>query len=352
MQAGRLVAAASLRDPAVQRCLQQERPAVVLVAADSLLYPGGPGLELLLRFGPDSRSLLMLTHAAPPAVLRGVQRLYDMASAAVVAPGLAAATMAVAGPDAAAATPRPPMRMRVVHVPLRGGGSGGAGPSPASILELLLRLQPRHLLATHRDLSLLRQQQQQRQIHPLQPQVPSGLAAQQATGPLARESVVPYGWLHQVRVTLPRNVCGALVSPDLLQRLQWLDGGPGLQLGRLNCLLVFRNGAWQADPVPGGSTRVDAVAAGMALAAGGVVAADQLLLATAGGPTLGPLLEALAGHGITRVSVDADGDRIRLVLDGMDGELLLRPEGAHVVSSCPVLRLVMTDCLMKQLTVL
>ncbi|GIL47332.1 hypothetical protein Vafri_4175 [Volvox africanus] len=356
MQAGRLVAATSLGDPGVQRCLHQEGPAVVLVAADSLLYPGGPGLELLLRFGADPRSLLMLTHAALPVVLRGIQRLYDKASAAVVAAGPATATMAVASPDVAMSTGKSPMRMRVVHLPLRGSSGSSNGPSPASILELLFRLQPRHLLATHRDLSRLQQQQQQRQLHSLQPQMPvmapSGSAVQQAIGPLARESVVPYGWLHQARVTLPRNVCSAVVSPDLLQRLQWLDGGPGLQLARMNCLLVFRNGAWHADPVPGGSTRVDSVAAGMAMTAGGVVAADQLLLATAGGPALGPLLEALAGHGITRVSVDVEGDRIRVVLDGMDGELLLRPDGAHLISSCPVLRLIMTDCLMKQLTVL
>lgn len=70
---------------------------------------------------------------------------------------------------------------------------------------------------------------------------------------------------------------------------------------------MFRNGAWHADAVPGGAASTDTAAAAAALTAGGAVAADQLLLlAVAGRPALGPLLEALTGHGITRVSVTTE----------------------------------------------
>ncbi|EFJ50967.1 hypothetical protein VOLCADRAFT_103614 [Volvox carteri f. nagariensis] len=359
MQAGRLVVGSSLQDPEVQRCLAAGCPRVVaLAAADSLSYRGGPALELLLRFGPDPRNLLLLPHAAPPAALRGIQRLYDKAAAAAAtaAPPAQPATL-----GRSALPPPPPLRMRIIRAPLRGGGgsaavpsvesASAAGPSPASIVELLSRLQPRHLLATKRDLALLRQHQQLQQLQQLQPQqhmagglMPAGTPSHQGTTtrelpllpPLARETVVPYDWLHQARVTLPRNVHSAMVSSELLQRLQWLQGGPGLQLARLNCLMVFRDGAWHADPVPGGAASADSVAAAAALTAGGTVAADQLLLlaaaetstATPGQPALGPLLEALAGHGITRVRMESAGSTdvqrvcVRVVLD--DGLTELR----------------------------
>ncbi|PNH04279.1 Integrator complex subunit 9 [Tetrabaena socialis] len=314
IRSGRLVAASSLRDAAVQRCLQQlpQQPAVLLAAADSLLCPEGPALELLLRLGPDPRNLLLLPTAAPPAALRGIRHLYDGAAAAA-ASSSGAAGAAVAGEAAGApsAPPRPPpepLRMRVEHVPLRGSGAF-PGPSPAALLD---------------------------------PPLPA----------LARESVVPYGWLHQVRCPLPRNVVGALVAPELLHKLQWAAAGPGLQCARLNCLLVFRGGAWHADPVPGSATSADSVAAAVAADSGGGVAADQLLLAAVGRPAVGGVLESLAAHGITRVEVAAEAEATRVSLCGTDAELTLRPGGAHIATACPLLRHLITECLLKQLRVL
>ncbi|KXZ55850.1 hypothetical protein GPECTOR_2g1401 [Gonium pectorale] len=290
IKAGRLLVAPSLGegDPALQRCLDQ--PSVFLAAADSLHYEGATAATNV---------------AAPPL-----------------------------------------LRMQLAHLPLRGCGPC-AGPPPSAALELLTRLQPRHLLLSQRDLEALRGRQRE-------------LAADQSAlgggeispPPLARESVVPYSWLSQSRVALPRNVAGALVDPELLQRLHWLPGGPGLQLARLNTLLTFRDGAWHADTLLGGSSSANAVAAGLAVAGGGAVAADQLLLAVEGRPALGGLLESLAGAGLTRVAVEADGEVTRIRLDGTDAELLLRPGGAHIDTSCPALRHVLTTCLMAQLTVL
>lgn len=54
----------------------------------------------------------------------------------------------------------------------------------------------------------------------------------QSTPPLARGSVVPYRWLHRVRLPLPRNTRPALISPDLINRLQWLAVGPDVQVRR------------------------------------------------------------------------------------------------------------------------
>jgi hypothetical protein len=118
----------------------------------------------------------------------------------------------------------------------------------------------------------------------------------------------------------------------------------------LNCVLVFRGGAWHADAVPGSATSADSVAAAVAIAAGGAVAADQLLLLSAApahaashgggikaeglgsgggdtaaavvkrelgtgapaaaswapGPDLGPLLAALAERGVTHVGMEVE----------------------------------------------
>ncbi len=77
-------------------------------------------------------------------------------------------------------------------------------------------------------------------------------------------------------------------------------------MARLNCLLVFRDGCWHADPVPRGAASADAVAAGAAFAAGGAAAADALLL---GVPTLRGVLQALGEqHGVSRVTVSTEGE--------------------------------------------
>ncbi|KAG2498314.1 hypothetical protein HYH03_003575 [Edaphochlamys debaryana] len=373
LRSGRLVAASSLRDAAARRCL--DGPAVVLAAAESLLHPGGAAHELLLRFGPDPRSALVLPYAAPPAALRGIRRLYD--SAVRTAPAAVDTATGAAGPSGAAgqAAP-PPMRCRVVVA------GGGGGLAPAVALDLVRRLQPRQLLLSGRDLDLLTRTQQQQQQQPQpQPQAPGG----SGTGPLARDAVVPYAWLSLVRTTLPRNVAAAQVSTDLLQRLTWMPAGPGLQLARLTCLLTFRDGDWHADPVPGSAASADAVAAAAALAVRGAVAADQLLLAPApaaaaaaaaasasapapGGSTAeagaGPaatqplsltrLLESLAAKGVRQVEVEAaEGEAATCVrLPGTDAHLLLRPAGAHIHTACPVLRQALTEAVMEQLTVI
>lgn len=56
--------------------------------------------------------------------------------------------------------------------------------------------------------------------------------------PLSRESVVPYGWLRQVRVGLVRNVHNAHVRPELLQKLHWMAAGQGLQVAERGCVIV------------------------------------------------------------------------------------------------------------------
>ncbi|KAG2445809.1 hypothetical protein HXX76_000413 [Chlamydomonas incerta] len=422
LRSGRLVVGSSLADPEVRRRLwpaeqqpgqavqQRPRPAVVLVSANSLLHPGGDGRELLLRLGPDPHSVLILPHAAAPAALRGIRRIYTQAAAAASASQRSqdraahAAALEPPGPQQSQPPPLQPLRMRLLHLPLHGAGAS-SGPSPGGLLDLLQLLQPRHLLLSSRDhallqqAALLRQQQQQQQPPGGSAAAPPQPQAQPPAIQLARESVVPYGWLCQVAVSLPRNVHGALVSPDLLARLQWLGAGPGLQVARLNCVLVFRGGAWHADPVPGSATSADSVAAAVATAAGGAVAADQLLLlaapappspqaaargsgagaggagagasggaaaaatvkAEAGGgaaqaalwtasPELGPLLAALSERGVTHVGVEVDAKVTRLAVNGTDAVLELRPGGAHIHTACPVLRQVLTDCLMRQLT--
>jgi hypothetical protein len=46
-----------------------------------------------------------------------------------------------------------------------------------------------------------------------------------------------------------------------------------------------------------------------------------------------------------------DGQVTRLEVRGAsEGRVELRPGGAHIHTSCPVLRQVLTDCLMQQLT--
>ncbi|KAG2451469.1 hypothetical protein HYH02_004067 [Chlamydomonas schloesseri] len=393
LRSGRLVVGSSLADEEVQQRLwpstplpveamaaggrQRPHPAVVLVSADSLLYPGGAAQELLLHLGPDPHSVLILPHTAAPAALCGIRRIYAQASAAAAA-------------AAAAGQQQQPLRMRLLHLPLHGAGAS-SGPSAAGMLELLQLLQPRHLLLSSRDHELLQQAALLRRQQPQQQQQPTAVVQ------LARERVVPYGWLSQAVVPLPRNVHGALISPDLLARLQWLGAGPGLQVARLNCVLVFRAGAWHADPVPGSATSSDSVAAAVATAGGGAVAADQLLLLAAApappaapaashgmkadgvgtasggtaaalvkaeveggatpaaswtpGPELGPLLAALAERGVTHIAVEVEAEVTRLVVRGMsDGTMELRPGGAHIHTACPVLRQLLTDCLMRQLT--
>ncbi|GFR46864.1 hypothetical protein Agub_g8505 [Astrephomene gubernaculifera] len=438
MHAGRLLVTPSPSDPAAQACLQRGS-SVVLAPADSLHYTAGPALQLLQRFGPDPRNLLLLPHAGPPAAVQGIRRLYDKAAAAAATATVVAREDPRASHSAAAAAAAPgtmapsqqqpqqqqaqpqqqqqqqqqPLRMRLLHIPLRGCPGGcRPGPSPSALLDLVSRLQPRHLLASSRDLSLIRQvqsqqQQQQRlqqQQQQQQPQPPQQHPQQQQSSlpprpvpatspppppppppppsppPLARESVVPYGWLQRVRVGLPRNVAGAVVAPELLQRLQWVDGGPGLQLARLNCLMVYREGVWHLDAVPASATSADSVAAALAAVQGGVLAADQLLLlAAAAAPAkaeeaagaeesatevpagggggggrleLRPLLAALASRGVTRLGMEVEGECTTISLDGADATLTLRPGGAHIHTGCPLLRQLLTECLMQQLTVI
>jgi hypothetical protein len=200
---------------------------------------GGPGdaRSLLLQLGPDPHSVLILPHAAAPAALRGIRHIYAQASAAEATASAPSALPAGVGPHSLQPEPPrqepPPLRMRLLHLPLHGAGAS-SGPSPAGMLELLQLLQPRHLLLSSRDHVILQQaaqlrQQQQQQL--LQPHEGGGEAPPQPPAiQLARERVVPYGWLAQAAVSLPRNVHSALISPDLLARLQWLGAGPGLQV--------------------------------------------------------------------------------------------------------------------------
>lgn len=202
----------------------------------------GDTWELLRRLGPDPCSVLILPHAAAPAALRGIRRIYAQAAAAAAADHASQSSgpgSLPANPRLAEPPPQQPLRMRLLHLPLHGAGAS-PGPSPAIMLELLQLLQPRHLLLSSRDhellqqAALMRQQQHLLQLPP-QPQPQGGSAALPPHVPapaiqLARESVVPYGWLSQVAVSLPRNVHSALISPDLLARLQWLGAGPGLQV--------------------------------------------------------------------------------------------------------------------------
>ncbi len=160
-------------------------PAVLFLSAEELLTHAGR--QLLRCLAGDSRNLLLLPHAAPPAVLRGLRGLCDRAAAEAevqsreAGPNSTGSVGAVAGawnPHSLGAGAQQQQvtgasglpggsgggacRMAVAHVPLHGGG-GCPGPSPQLLLELLLRLQPHHLMLSERDHGLLLQAQAQSQ---------------------------------------------------------------------------------------------------------------------------------------------------------------------------------------------
>lgn len=239
VQAGRLTTFTGLDDPQLPRYLpcvasgchksistQQgpPGPAVLFLSAEELLTHAGH--QLLQCLALDPRNLLLLPHAAPPAVLRGLGALCNRAAAEAeeevqageAGPDGKGSVGAVAGAwnpqSVGTGTQQQEQQqvtgasgllgdsrggachMAVAHLPLHGGG-GCPGPSPQLLLELLLRLQPHHLLLSERDHGLLLQAQAQQQQLQGQGQVPTQrqAGARWATlgvkGP-AREPLSPF----------------------------------------------------------------------------------------------------------------------------------------------------------------
>eukprot|EP00798_Chlamydomonas_sp_ICE-L_P030015 gene30015-18091_t len=317
---GRLVVAPSLSEPTLQA--RWREPCVVFVPAASMA--AGPGKQLLNKWCPDPKSALIMVDG----ILGGAQCCSSMVAQLSIQHSL---------------------KLKVVRCP------AGAGLRPEHLAGVLDASRPQHLLIWAADYQLLRK---------LPPT---------SRGVFATESVVEYGWLDRVCVSLPGSGITCTLPPRMLKSVRSpVSVGDHYMVGRLTCLMKHKNGSWQLEAVPHTpASNMDAIA--MTAVAADTQACHRMIW---GKPTLAGIMSALQQSGLSWLSLSVEeggkaegaapivgvpnqigeaegsGREVYVIkMDQIQAELRLAGSWAEIKADSAVARQIIYTCLAAQLNV-